>query len=149
MSRGCERGYRASKSFVSILSALDTVLCSVFLKASTLALALTPPIPNFLLSALPPTSPFSASCRPFFSPLFRFLFFSFLLLLPSPPPFFILSPLSPRTGINRRIARFRTSRGNIAKRWSGTKIFPSRKNRSEKDANKCGGQTTLTRKFRE
>lgn len=92
MSRGCERGYRASKSFVSILSALDTVLCSVFLKASTLALALTPPIPNFLLSALPPTSPFSASCRPFFSPLFRFLFFSFLLLLPSPPPFFYSIP---------------------------------------------------------
>lgn len=94
MSRGRERGYRASKSFVSILSALDTVLCSVFLKAPTLALALTPPIPNFLLSAspLPPTSPFSASCRPFFSPLFRFLFFSFLLLLPFPPPFFYSIP---------------------------------------------------------
>lgn len=152
MSRGRERGYRASKSFVSILSALDTVLCSVFLKAPTLALALTPPIPNFLLSASP--LPPNLSLFRFVSPIFFPSFSVFIFFLSSsssflPPLFFYSIPLPPRTGINRRIARFRTSRGNIAKRWSGTKIFPSRKNRSEKDANKCGGQTTLTRKFRE
>lgn len=93
MSRGRERGYRASKSFVSILSALDTVLCSVFLKAPTLALALTPPIPNFLLSASP--LPPNLSLFRFVSPIFFPSFSVFIFFLSSsssfPPPLFFYS----------------------------------------------------------
>lgn len=94
MSRGCERGYRASKSFVSILSALDTVLCSVFLKASTLALALTPPIPNFLLSASPQPLPFPLRVAHFFPLFFGFYFFPFFFFFLSPPFFYSIPPPS-------------------------------------------------------
>lgn len=94
MSRGRERGYRASKSFVSILSALDTVLCSVFLKAPTLALALTPPIPNFLLSASPQPLPFPLRVAHFFPLFFGFYFFPFFFFFLSPPFFYSIPPPS-------------------------------------------------------
>lgn len=88
MSRGCERGYRASKSFVSILSALDTVPFAVFgfFKSPDTRF----PSPTFSFPPPPPTSPFSASCRPFFPLFFGFYFFPFFFL----PPFFYFIPPS-------------------------------------------------------
>lgn len=86
MSRGCERGYRASKSFVSILSALDTVPFAVFgfFKSPDTRF----PSPTFSFPPPPQLLPFPLRVAHFFPSFSVFIFF----LFSSSPLFFILFP---------------------------------------------------------